>query len=407
MIVYTVLIFVPLLTDGTFFVPIFRKDYEIYMKTINGHYTSATIFTTKDNETAMDDYALCQIKMLCDNRTFQDCKIRIMPDVHPGKVGTIGFTSTIKNMIMPNVVGVDIGCGITIAKIKTSNIAFQKADSVIRERIPSGFSIRKKPHRFSQEFDFSKLHCQKYIHKEKALNSLGTLGGGNHFIEFDQSTDNHFYITIHTGSRHLGKEVTEYYLTKGQEYLKSRNIEVPYELTFLEGELLEKYFHDVQIVQDFAWQNRMAILDELAKGMKWKITETISCIHNYIDFSGKEPVLRKGAISAKEKEPVIIPINMRDGVLLGFGLGNQDWNCSAPHGAGRIIKRSDVKNHYTVSAFKKEMKGIYSTCIGKDTLDESPFAYRSISEISDAIKDTVKITDRLVPVYNFKSGNKR
>lgn len=369
------------------------------MKIVNGVYTSAKIFTE-----AIEDYALAQIQMLCDNEAFEGCTVRIMPDVHPGKAGTIGFTSTVGKMVLPNVVGIDVGCGVTLAKLKKKKTEFGKLDKVIRENVPCGFGVRKRPHRFIQEFDFLQLHCVEHINIEKAELSLGTLGGGNHFLELDQDEDGNLYATVHSGSRRLGKEMTEYYLAEGQKELKKKGISVPYETTYLEGALMEEYLQDIQIVQDFAELNRRAILDELAKGMKWKIQEQISSVHNYIDDAGDSMVLRKGAISAREGEPVIIPINMRDGILLGIGKGNADWNYSAPHGAGRKMKREDVKTRFTVSQFKAEMKGIYSSCIGKDTLDEAPFAYRNLTEIEGQIGDTVKIKKRIRPVYNFKAG---
>ena len=218
---------------------------------INGVYTSAQIFTD-----SIEDYAMAQIQLLCDNESFKDCKVRVMPDVHPGKVGTIGFTSTIGEKILPNVVGIDIGCGITMAKLKQKKAEFQKLDKVIRENIPVGFAVRKKPHRFSETFDFSKLYCQKAINTKKAIESIGTLGGGNHFLELDKDEEGNLYVAIHSGSRHLGKEVTEYYLKEGQTYLKEKEIVIPYEMTYLEGKLKEAYLHDLQIVQEFASLNR-------------------------------------------------------------------------------------------------------------------------------------------------------
>lgn len=370
------------------------------MKTVNGVYASAKIFTD-----TIEDYALAQIKMLCDNEAFEKSKIRIMPDVHPGKVGTIGFTATIGKKILPNVVGIDIGCGITLAKLKQKKAEFQKLDTLIRENVPLGYGIRKKQHHFSKEMELSALNCIRSVNVEKTRQSLGTLGGGNHFIEVDKDTDGFLYVAIHSGSRHLGKEVTEYYLREGQRYLKQKGVSVPYELTYLEGCLMEDYLHDLRIVQEFAALNRKAILDELVKGMKWKIEDICSIIHNYIDFSGTDAILRKGAISATSGEQVVIPVNMRDGILLGKGLGNPDWNFSAPHGAGRILKREDVKQSFTVSQFKTEMKGIYCSCIGRETLDEAPFAYRGIEEIADAILETVRIEQILKPVYNFKAGS--
>lgn len=380
------------------------------MKTMNGIYASAKIFTTNNETTAIDDYAIHQLQMLCDNPVTKGSRIRIMPDVHPGKVGTIGLTMTIGTRIMPNLIGIDIGCGMTLAEIRDKKVEYQKLDKVIRENIPSGYAVRKKIHRYAEEFEFERLHCYKHIRLEKALHSLGTLGGGNHFIELDKDEDGHIYIVIHSGSRHLGKEVTEYYLNEGQKLLKEKGLSVPYELTYLEDELMEHYLRDLQVVQEYASLNREIILDELVKGMKLKVTDSYSCIHNYVDESEETlktfgvPILRKGAISAKQNENVIIPINMRDGVILGIGLGNEEWNCSAPHGSGRIMKREDIKSHFTVSSFKSEMKGIYSSCINKDTLDEAPFAYRALDDITEVIKDTVTITKIIKPIYNYKAG---
>lgn len=371
------------------------------MKIIDGTYVSAKIFA----DTA-EDYALAQIRQLCSLEAFAGCKIRVMPDVHPGKVGTIGFTATAGSKLLPNVVGIDIGCGITLAKLKQKKAEFQKLDTVIRENIPSGFQIRKKAHRFSGEARLEDLKCRRHIHMEKALLSLGTLGGGNHFIEIDKDDEGFLYAAIHSGSRHLGKEVAEHYLREGQNYLKGLGTQVPYELTYLEGSLREDYLHDMQVLQEFASLNRGIILDELERGMKWKVQEVFSSVHNYVDVSHSTPILRKGAVSAREGERVILPVNMRDGILLGVGLGNEDWNYSAPHGAGRLIKRDSVKHKFTVSDFKAEMKGIYCSCIGKGTLEEAPFAYRSLEELKGQIADTVEIQQRLRPVYNYKAGSK-
>ena len=380
------------------------------METINGAYTSAQIFTTNNKETAIDQYAMAQLQMICNQEASSGSRIRVMPDVHPGKVGTIGLTMTIGDKVIPNLIGIDIGCGMTLAQIKGKKIEYQKLDSVIRDTVPSGFNIRTKAHRFADDYDFESLRCKNHIRTDKAILSLGSLGGGNHFIEADKDDDGNLYIVIHSGSRHLGKEVTEYYLAEGQKYLKAKEIDIPYEITWLEGQLMDDYLHDLQLVQHFASLNREIILDELVKGMKWKVIDSYECIHNYVDASSEtidtfgSSILRKGAISAKAGEKVIIPINMRDGILLGTGLGNAKWNCSAPHGSGRIMKREDVKNRFTVSSFKSEMKGIYSSCISKDTLDEAPFAYRAIKEITEVIGDTVTIDSIIRPVYNFKAG---
>lgn len=369
------------------------------MKTVEGVCTSAKIFTD-----TMEDYALAQIRMLCANEAFRGCKVRVMPDVHPGKAGTIGFTAAVGERILPGVVGIDIGCGVTLAKLGQKKAEFQRLDKVIRERVPCGFGVRKRAHRFVREFNFPGLDCMEHVNVGKAELSLGTLGGGNHFIEVDKDREGNLYAAVHSGSRRLGKEVAEYYLSEGQRELKKRGISVPYELTYLDGELMERYVRDVRAVQEFAELNRLAVLDELAKGMKWKIQEKISSVHNYIDDTGETAILRKGAISAKKGEAVVIPVNMRDGILLGVGKGNEDWNCSAPHGAGRRMKREEVKRRFTVSQFKTEMRGVYSSCVGKETLDEAPFAYRDLEEIAGQIGDTAEIQERLKPVYNFKSG---
>lgn len=366
---------------------------------VKGKYTDAVIHTKN-----VEDYAIAQIRQLCDQEAMAGCKVRVMPDVHPGKVGPIGFTCTVGDKVMPAVVGIDIGCGMTMSKIKRGKLEFQKLDTVIRDGVPSGFSSRRQTHRFADEFDFSLLCCKSHVNQERAKYSLGTLGGGNHFIELDQNEKKETAIIIHTGSRHLGKEVAEYYLNAGRKILQNKGIDVAYELTYLEGQLRDDYLHDMDIVQSFAEENRRAILDVIAKGMKWKIEDEVSVIHNYIDFGTEVPILRKGAISAKKDEMVIIPINMRDGVIIGKGLGNPDWNDSAPHGAGRIMSREQVKNSHTVAEFKKAMKGIYSTSIDKGTLDEAPFAYRGMDDILPYLQETVDVEEIWKPIYNYKAG---
>ena len=273
-----------------------EMERNTYMKTIKGVASSAIIFNTNSKGHSIDDYALAQIKNLCDNPAFTGCKIRIMPDVHPGKVGTIGFTSTLGNQVIPNVIGIDIGCGMTLAKIKGKVKEFQRLDTVIRENVPSGFTIRTKPHHKALDFDLSSLYCYRHIQEEKSLLSLGTLGSGNHFIEVDCDDEKNYYLVIHSGSRHLGFEVTEHYLREGQKELKNKGIDVPYELTYLTGTLMEQYLHDLAIVQDFATLNREIMISVICKEMKWKILDSYSCIHNYIDTSTDTPIIRKGAI---------------------------------------------------------------------------------------------------------------
>lgn len=340
------------------------------MKTVKGIYTEAKIFTDD-----VEDHALAQIKMICDNETAKGSKICMMPDIHPGKVAPIGLSMTVTDKIIPQLLGVDIG-----------------------------FAIRKEPNHMAEEFSYEGLQCIRHINRQKADRSLGTLGGGNHFIELDKSDDGSLYLVVHTGSRHLGEEVAEYYTKLANTCLKEQGKEVPYYMSYLEGDNKAAYLNDVQIIQRYAEWNRQIIVREILKGMKWKVEEQFSVPHNYLDDSR---ILHKGSISANKGERVVIPANMRDGIILGIGKGNADWNYSAPHGSGRKLKREDVKNRYTVSEFKKEMEGIYSRCVSADTLDEAPFAYRSITEIAEQIEDTVEVTKILKPVYNFKAGSRK
>ncbi len=368
------------------------------MKTVKGIYAEAKIFTDD-----VEEYAQAQVKMICDNQVAEGSRIRLMPDIHPGKVGPIGLSMTVTDKVIPQLLGVDIGCGMTCVKLNKDNVEFQKLDRVIRGNVPSGFEIRKEPHHMAAEFSYERLHCARHVNRPKAERSLGTLGGGNHFLELDRGEDGSLYLVVHTGSRHLGEEVAEHYTKRAHTFLVERGLEIPYYMSYLEGDEKEAYTEDVQTVQDYAELNRQVIVREILKGMKWKAVEQFSVAHNYLDASG---VLRKGAIAAEAGVRVIIPANMRDGMILGIGLGNEDWNCSAPHGSGRRLKREDVKSRYTVSDFKKEMKGIYSNCVGTDTLDEAPFAYRSLAEIARRIRDTVQITEILKPVYNYKAGSR-
>ena len=368
--------------------------------TITGTETGAKIFTESIEQRALD-----QIGLLCSQPAFKSSVIRVMPDVHPGKVGTIGFTATLGDAVLPEVVGSDIGCGILLAELDAKRIEYQKLDALIKGKIPSGTAVRRKALAKAEAFDFKALRCVKHIDEEKVIKSLGTLGGGNHFIEVDRAEDGRLYLLIHSGSRSLGAAVTEYYMRQGQAELKKQGIQMPYEMTSLRGSLMEDYLHDLSFVQSYAELNRSLMLEVIAKGMKWKCQNIRQFVHNYVDFSMTPPVIRKGAVSAKKGETVIIPINMRDGVIIGTGLGNEEWNCSAPHGAGRVLKRSEVKEQHTLSEFKKAMQGIYSTCIRKDTLDEAPFAYRGLDEIVSTIGETLEIREILKPVYNFKAGD--
>lgn len=396
---------------------------------LSGKYSSAKVFTD-----VIEPDAISQIITLCSQELSKDSKIRIMPDVHAGTGCTIGTTMTITDKAVPNMVGVDIGCGMETVKIKEKHIELQKLDKLIYEKIPSGFGIRNTPHRYAEKIPLENLYCIEHIDLEKAEKSIGTLGGGNHFIEADKASDGSIYIVVHSGSRHLGVEVAKYYQNEAYKRLnktsksdidelvarlksegKTKNIQqeikklvntkttnIPKHLAYAEGELFEQYIHDMKIVQEFALVNRQAIITEIIKGMKLHITEQFSTIHNYIDTDNM--ILRKGAVSAQSGEKLIIPINMRDGSLICTGKGNPDWNFSAPHGAGRLMSRSQAKQSFTVSEYKKQMKGIYSTSINSSTLDECPMAYKNINDILENISDTVTVDDIIKPIYNFKAG---
>ena len=368
---------------------------------IKGKFAEAKIYSDD-----VEQYAVAQLQMLCDNEVAQGSVIRVMPDVHPGKVGTIGLTMTIGKRIMPNLLGVDIGCGISMVQLKAKHLEFPQLDKVIRERVPSGFAVRNAPHLLAGEFPFSELRCYRHINLDKAKASLGTLGGGNHFIEVDKDEKGNLYLTVHSGSRHLGVEVTEHYLREGNKLLAAQGVKVDYPLTWLEGQLMEDYLADVEVVQSYAELNRNIMLKEIMKGLKVKPLETMTSIHNYVERTEQGLLLRKGAISAKEDETVLIPVNMQEGIIIGKGKGNEDWNQSAPHGSGRLLRRDEVKNNYTVSGFKQVMKDVYCSCIGADTLDEAPFAYRSLEKILAAVEPTVTVEKIVKPVYSFKAGGK-
>lgn len=371
------------------------------MLELQGQYTSAKIFTVNNTETDIDQHSIAQIQAYLDNEVSKDCKIRIMPDVHAGKGCVIGFTSTVGDAIMPAVIGVDIGCGVTVAKLRPgAKLEPQKLDRVIRENIPVGATIHSKT-----DIDYEPLkELQCPIDIDRANKSLGTLGGGNHFIEVDKDDDGNLYLAVHSGSRHTGVQVAEYYMNKGQDLFKVYDIHVPPELVTINGELKDDYLNDMAIMYSYAHHNRALIIKTIAKEMKWKVDHLFESVHNYIDFSNDdEPIIRKGAISAKEGESVVIPINMRDGIILGTGKGNPDWNCSAPHGAGRILSRTEAKENHTVHDFKKSMEGIYSSCINAGTIDECPMVYRDIDDIVEVIGDTVTIDKIIKPSYSFKA----
>lgn len=386
--------------------------------------------------------ALNQIYELIKQPAFEDCKVRIMPDVHAGKGCVIGFTADLGYKVIPNIVGVDIGCGMLTVKFGgLIPIDFDKLDNVIRKDIPSGRNVHDG--RITRFERLQELYCYRELKDTKRLErSIGTLGGGNHFIEVDVDDDGNYYLIIHSGSRNLGKQVAEYYQNLAVEIIQGKDklyemqekliaeykaagkrkeiqkaikelhrkfnpnpLGIPKDLCYLTGEYREKYLHDMKICQEFALMNRWYIADAICKGM-WNVPVTsynyFSTIHNYIDHDSN--IVRKGAISAKQGEEVLIPLNMRDGCIIGIGKGNPDWNYSAPHGAGRIMSRSKAKENISLSDFENSMCGIYTTSVNQSTIDESPMAYKPAKEILENIKDTVDVVKVIKPVYNFKAS---
>ncbi|MGI6668415.1 MAG: RtcB family protein [Acetivibrionales bacterium] len=365
---------------------------------IKGKYNTAKVFT--DN---LEGEAYSQILELCSQEFTKDSIIRIMPDAHAGAGCTIGTTMTITDKIVPNLVGVDIGCGMETLKLK-QEINLEKLDKIIYAHIPAGFDIRKKRHRYADNIDLASLACKKHVNLERAVLSVGTLGGGNHFIEVNRDKDGALYLVVHSGSRHLGKQVAEYYQERGyRELMAAGNpSKISRQLAYVQGKSYEDYLHDMKIVQQYAVYNRKAIVDEIVTRMGFEVAEQFTTIHNYIDLDSM--ILRKGAISARKGERVLIPINMRDGSLICIGKGNKDWNYSAPHGAGRVMSRRKAKATISLEEFKESMKGIYTTTVNKSTLDECALAYKPMDEIIDNIQDTVEIVDIIKPVYNFKAA---
>ena len=400
------------------------------MVKIEGLYNTAFCYTP-----VLEDAARAQIQSVCDQKEFAGCKIRVMPDVHAGKGCTIGTTMTIRDKIVPGMVGVDIGCGMETVELSEREIDFERMDALIRKEIPYGREVRDEIHALNAELDLSQLCCADQVNLNRAMRSIGSLGGGNHFIEVDKNDEGNLYIVVHSGSRHLGVEVASYYQEAGYKVLnrtddaslqtlvaqmkaegrekeiqkelkKLKNLKqtsIPKALAYVSGELFEQYIHDMKIVQHFAMLNRQAMMDEIVKGMKLHVEEQFTTIHNYIDTDAM--ILRKGAVSAKEGEQLLIPINMRDGSLLCVGKGNEDWNCSAPHGAGRLMSRADAKQSFTVSEFKKQMAEVYTTSVSKATLDECPMAYKGMQDILDNIGPTADVVKVIRPIYNFKAGD--
>lgn len=398
------------------------------------------IFTKNIEEEAKE-----QINLLLQQEPFKNCKVRIMPDVHAGKGCVIGFTADLGDKVIPNIVGVDIGCGMLCVELGNIDLDLKLLDDIINKYIPAGRNIREQ-----KLMNFEKindLYCLRELKETKKFNrAIGTLGGGNHFIEIDIDEDNNKYLVIHTGSRNLGKQVADYYqdlaiqlcsskeemfkrkeevikiykeqgrkseiqkaLKQLENEYKQNKSELPNELCYLKGEYREKYLHDMKICQEYASLNRIMIADTILReysGFSMAIYFTqygFETIHNYISF--EDNIVRKGAIRADKGERVIIPINMRDGSIIAIGKGNKDWNNSAPHGAGRIMSRRKAKETFKLDEFEESMKDIYSTSVVQETIDEAPFVYKPMQEIIDNIKNTVEIEKVIKPIYNFKAKN--
>ncbi|MEG2622681.1 MAG: RtcB family protein [Clostridia bacterium] len=395
---------------------------------VEGKRNTATVYAD-----TLEEGATGQIRTLCDQAFTQGSRIRMMPDVHAGAGCVIGTTMTIHGKIVPNLVGVDIGCGMETVTIEQKRADYPKLDSLIRKKIPSGMNVRETAHAFADEIDLLALRCGEKLGIDRGYLSIGTLGGGNHFIEVDKDDEENLYLVVHSGSRHLGLEVAKFYQQaawdqrngrsllqretlirdlreQGREQdiqnvliaLKKDTSGIPFALAYVEGELFDDYLHDMAIMQRFADLNRKAMVREILRGMKWDEADRFTTVHNYIDT--KAMILRKGAVSAAAGQRLLIPMNMRDGSLICIGKGNEDWNFSAPHGAGRLMSRKAAKESFTLSEFKKQMQDVFSTTVAKDTLDECPMAYKRMDSIIGSIAPTADIEGIIKPTYNFKAG---
>ena len=399
---------------------------------LSGKYGTAKVFTD-----VVDNESISQVINLLNQPYVQGSKVRMMPDIHAGAGCTIGTTMTISDKICPNLVGVDIGCGMNVARIREDHIDLKKLDEVIRREIPSGFSIHSQAVPEADLLDLaSHLRCRNHVDIERAKRSIGTLGGGNHFIEANMDDEGHIYIVIHSGSRHLGLEVANYYQEEAYKQLtqyskaeidevieslkaagrkneiqsaieklrgERKHTPVPKPLAYVQGSLFDDYLNDMQVVQRFARLNRYCMMRAIINTMDLHCEDGFTTTHNYIDVGNM--ILRKGSVSAHLGERFIIPINMRDGSLLCTGKGNPDWNYSAPHGAGRLMSRSAAKEAFTVDEFAKQMEGIYTTSVGQSTLDECPMAYKGMDDIVNNIGPTAQIDAIIKPIYNFKASS--
>lgn len=394
---------------------------------IKGKHNEAKVFTDH-----LESGAIGQIMTLCNQPNAEGSKIRIMPDAHQGAGSTIGTTMTLKDTVVPNLVGVDIGCGLSVAIIETNpeEVNFDQVDDTIRNFIPSGFGVHSdsRYHPFGKKVAYRDIIAPITLKRAKA--SIGTLGGGNHFIEINKVDDGHIAVVIHSGSRNLGKQIAEHYQNRAYDELMSNSqeksaiieqlkrqgreqeiqqtltqmpkVHIQKELAYVQGEAFKDYLNDMDIAQKYAELNRRAMLDILLTRMGWQAMDSFSTVHNYIDMDNL--ILRKGAVSAQKDERLIIPLNMRDGSIIAYGKGNADWNFSAPHGAGRLMSRSKAKSEVTLKDFQDTMKDVWSTSVKASTLDESPMAYKPMDEIITHVQDTVTIDQIIKPLYNFKAN---
>ena len=379
----------------------------------------------------LEEKAEAQIREMSQSDAYGDCLVRIMPDCHAGAGCTIGTVISLRDRIVPNTVGVDIGCGMQVVRLGQADIDLERLDRVVNDEIPSGFNIHEKPVDTVPFID--RLHSREVIDADVAQRSIGSLGGGNHFIEVDEGSDGEKYLVIHSGSRNLGKRVCEYWQKRAEDYChrlgydeqaiiarlkaegrqreilaaireaKEQAPKIDKELAFIEGEDAEKYLYDMQLCQMYANTNRYTMSRIICDAMGWMHMNiaNFTTIHNYIDV--RHRILRKGAVGALNGERLIIPMNMRDGSLLCEGRGNIDWLYSAPHGAGRLMSRKQAQQTVSLDEFRRSMEGIYSTSVCAETIDESPMAYKPMQEIIDSIKETVRIVDIIKPIYNFKA----
>jgi RNA-splicing ligase RtcB len=396
------------------------------MFTLNSKYDEVIIYAE-----TIEQEAISQITQMANSPIGENAHIRIMPDAHAGAGCVIGTTMQFNGKICPNVVSVDIGCGVIAYHLTCTEVDLEKLDKVCREVIVSGQAARERAISLQYQTSIlSDLYCWEYLRKKDYLyKSLGTLGGGNHFIELNQAKDGTYWLLIHSGSRNLGKQVAEYYQKLAQQVIvdehlalradlietlkrQGRQEEIETELAkvprrpvtgleYLRGGNVKDYLHDMAICQEWAEVNRDTIAKDIINAMNWDYTKVIQSVHNYIDIDAA--IIRKGAIAARKDELCLIPLNMRDGTLICRGKGNPEWNYSAPHGAGRLMSRSKAKELISLEDFQESMKDVYSSTVCKETIDESPFAYKDMEEIMNAIEPTVEIIERIIPVYNFKA----